>query len=124
MNLPTVDEALASGRHVVSVAMGAATAFGIMKVQGVDLSVVSTSLDHIFNGIKEISVGLGPLIAIGMAWWASRKQSAVAQITAAGNVPGVSVNVGPTAPVEVKAVAADPSQPKVVSVDRAGNPAT
>jgi hypothetical protein len=115
MNLPTVDQALASSRHAVSFLMGAATAFGITSVQGVDLTTVNDSLGHIFNGIKEISIGAGPLITIAMGWWAAHKSSAVAQVTAAAAVPGVSVKVSPAASPEVKAVAADPSQPKVTS---------
>jgi hypothetical protein len=116
MNLPTVDQSLSAGRHFVTYGMGMATAFGITAIQGVDLSVVNDSLNHIFNGIKEISVGLGPLVGIAMAWLAARKQSPavkIADVTAMAGNP--QIIVPPTAPVDspLRIAAADPAQPKV-----------
>jgi hypothetical protein len=115
VNLPTVDQGLAAARHIVSYAMGAATAFGVVKVQGVDLSVVSDSLNHIFNGVKEISLGLGPLVTIAMGWWATFKPSPAKQAASlgAGVIPGVKVIVSAAASPELKAVAMDPAVPNV-----------
>ncbi len=83
----TLDEVLASGRHVVSYGAGFMTAFGLTKVINPDVLV--TSFDHIFNGIKEIAVGAGPLAAAGMAWWASHKSSPKAQIATVSAMPEV-----------------------------------
>lgn len=83
----TLDEALASGRHIVSYGAGFMTAFGLTKV--VDPNVLVTSFDHIFNGVNEISIGVGPLAAAGMAWWATRKSSPAAQVAAVSANPAV-----------------------------------
>jgi hypothetical protein len=130
MKLPTVDEALSAGRHFVTYGMGMATAFGISSIQGVDLSVVSDSLNHIFNGIKEISVGLGPLVAIAMGWWATHKQNPAVKIADVTSMPGnPQIIVPPTAPADspLRIAAADPAQPKATMatapVAQAGRPA-
>lgn len=83
----TLDEALASGRHVVSYGAGFMTAFGMTKIVAPDVLV--SSFDHIFNGIKEIAVGVGPLAGAGMAWWATHKSTPAAQIAAVSANPAV-----------------------------------
>jgi len=116
MTLPTVDQSLSVAKHVVSYAMGAATAMGVVSVAGVDLSVVNDSLGHIFNGIKEISVGVGPLVAIAMAWWAQHKQKPAVKIADVAAMPGKpQIIVSKTAPVDspLMAAAHDPAQPQV-----------
>jgi hypothetical protein len=116
MSLPTVDQGLSAARHFVTYAMGAATAFGVTSIQGVDLSVISDSLNHIFNGIKEISVGVAPLAAIAMAWWAAHKQSPAVKIADVTAMPGKpQIIVPPTAPADspLRVAAADPAQPQV-----------
>lgn len=89
MNLPTLDEALAAGRHAVSFGMGVAGTLGVMKIQGADLSVIGTSFDHIFNGIKEISVGVSPLATIAMGWWAAHRSSPASQVASVNALPDV-----------------------------------
>jgi hypothetical protein len=83
----TLDEALASGRHVVSYGAGFMTAFGMTKIIAPDVLV--SSFDHIFNGIKEIAVGVGPLAGAGMAWWATHKSTKAAQVATVSAMPEV-----------------------------------
>jgi hypothetical protein len=107
----TLDELLASGRHLVTFAAGAITTFGLTKAVNPDVLV--TSFDHIFNGVKEIAVGLGPIAAAGMAWWATRKSSPAAKVATVSALPSVDSNklAAAIADPELKAVAkaADPS---------------
>jgi hypothetical protein len=85
--MTTFNEALAAGRHVITYGMGFATAIGLVSVsQGGD---ITSSVDHIFNGLKEIAVGVGPLAGIAMAWWAKRTASPAAQTAAVANLPEV-----------------------------------
>lgn len=86
--MATLDELLASGRHLVTFAAGAMTAFGMTKIVSPDVLV--TSFDHIFNGVKEIAVGVGPLAAAGMAWWATHKSSPAAQVATVSAMPAVN----------------------------------
>jgi hypothetical protein len=119
MSMPTIDQVLAAGRNLVSYAMGIATAFGILKVNGIDLSVISTSLDHIFNGIKEISIGLGPLVTIAAGWWAAHRSSKAVQVANVNAMPEVK-GVVTTATPEGRALADAIPSPTVAA---AGTPA-
>ena len=83
----TLDETLATGRHVVSYGAGLLTMFGLTKVVAPDVLV--SSFDHIFNGVKEISLGVGPLAAAGMAYWATRRSSPAAQVATVSAMPAV-----------------------------------
>ena len=127
----TVDEVLASSRHVVTYGAGFMTAFGLTKV--VDPNVLVTSFDHIFNGIKEISIGVGPLAAAGMGWWATRKSSPAAQVAAVkASDPAVLVEaVAQVSPSQIIAAASampevkkiDTSSPMLAAAARAADPA-
>lgn len=89
----TLDEALAAGRNVVSYGAGALTMFGLTKTINPDVLV--SSFDHIFNGIKEISIGAGPLILLGTGAWAkirSSKASQVATVSAMPEVKAITVS--------------------------------
>lgn len=103
----TLDEALAQGRHAITFGAGFLTAFGLTKTINPDVLV--TSFDHIFNGVKEISIGVGPLAAAGMAWWASRKSSPAAQVAAASANPAVKAIVVTDPALATAAKQADPS---------------
>lgn len=103
----TVAEILAGGRHIASFAAGALTTFGIITVsQQTDLA---TSFDHIFNGIKEISIGAGPLIAIAMGWWAKHTASPAAQVAAVSANPSVTSITVTDPTLATAAKAADPN---------------
>jgi hypothetical protein len=71
---------LAAGKHYISFAAGAAAALGFTtQVNSAD---IVSDFDHIFNGLKEIAIGAGPLIAIGMGWWAAHNASLPAKVAA------------------------------------------
>lgn len=116
--MPTIDQILASLRHFVTFLMGVATAFGVSKIEGVDLSTISISIEHIFNGIKEIAVGLGPLIGIVMAYLAARRVNPAIQAKSVGELAGIErvvVRMGSSrSDPQLVEVANDPSHPKVV----------
>lgn len=71
---------LAAGKHYISFFAGAAAALGF-TTQTSSADIVS-DFDHIFNGMKEIAVGAGPIIAIGMSWWAAHNASLPAKVAA------------------------------------------
>ncbi len=81
----TLDQLLASGRNYVSYGAGFATAIGVLSAtQSAD---IQTDVNHVLNGIKEISIGLGPLIVIGTSWWASHRSSPAAQVATVSALP-------------------------------------
>lgn len=71
---------LAAGKHYVSFFAGAAAALGFTS-QTSSADIVG-DFDHIFNGLKEIAIGAGPLIAIAMGWWAAHNASLPAKVAA------------------------------------------
>jgi hypothetical protein len=111
-----VDQYLSFSKHLVSYAAGGATIMGVVAVGGVNVDTLVASFDHIFAGLKEISIGLGPIIAAGMGLWAAHKQSAASKLAAVAAMPEVrQIAVLPTAPADspARVAAADPTQPKV-----------
>ena len=83
----TLDQVLAQSRNYISFAMGSATTFGILSVtQAAD---IQTDVSHIVNGVKEIAIGAGPLITLGMGWWASHRSSPAAQVATVSAMPEV-----------------------------------
>lgn len=115
-----VDGGLAIGKHVITFGAGAVMTFGLMSATNSQDLV--TDFDHIFNGIKEISIGLGPLIAAGMAWWAQNKttlQSRVQSVKAADPAALVQA-VQAVAPVVLRdAVAEQPGVKAVIVTTQA-----
>jgi hypothetical protein len=83
-----VAQELAIGKHVVSYAAGALTMVGILTTA--DSATLITSFDHIVNGVKEIAIGAGPLVALGMGLWARYNTSTKAQIASVAASPQVS----------------------------------
>lgn len=71
---------LAAGKHYVSFFAGAAAALGLTTQ--VSSNDIATDFDHIFNGLKEIAIGAGPLIAMAMGWWAAHNASLPAKVAA------------------------------------------
>lgn len=81
----TLDELLASGRHVITYGAGFATAIGVVTAsQSAD---IQTDVNHIFNGIKEIAIGAGPLIGIVMGWWATHRSTPAAKVADVSAMP-------------------------------------
>lgn len=109
----TLDEALASGRHVITFSAGAMSAFGMTKI--INPADLVTSFDHIFNGVKEIAVGVGPLVGIGMGWWATHKSSPSAQMATVSAMPEVKQITTSSTTLATAAKLADPqTEVKVV----------
>lgn len=106
---------LASGKHVVSFAAGAAAATGVLtQTSSAD---IAGDFDHIFNGIKEIAIGAGPLIGMAMAWWAAHNSTIKAKVASVQAAePAVLVQaVQQVAPVVLRdAVAAQPDVKAVI----------
>lgn len=71
---------LAAGKHYISFFAGAAATLGFTtQVSSAD---IVSDFDHIFNGLKEIAIGAGPLVAIAMGWWAAHNASLPAKVAA------------------------------------------
>jgi hypothetical protein len=120
MTQEQIDQYLATGRHIVSFTAGAGAMAGILT-QNSSTDVVG-DFDHIFNGLKEIAIGAGPLITLAMAWWAAHNstfKSKVAAVKAADPVTLVQA-VQQVAPSTLRdAVAAQPEVAKVVVTTKA-----
>lgn len=111
MTQDQIDRGLAIGKQVVTYGAGFATAVGVNAFYGLTPDAVQTDFDHIFNGIKEICIGAGPLVGAAVAWWAQHSASMkvkVADVKAAA--PAVLVQaVQAVSPVTLRdAVAAQP----------------
>jgi hypothetical protein len=121
MNQETFDRMLATGKHAVTFVGGFATAVGVVTVGGLAPTDIQTNFDHIFNGIKEIGLGVGPLAAAAMAWWAqhnSKLSAKVADVKAAEPTALVAA-VQKISPVVLRdAVAQQPEVAKVVVVSK------
>lgn len=77
---------LSGGRHVVTFAAGIAAGIGYTSIGGVSNGDLVVSFNHIFNGLSEVAVGLGPVVGAGMGLWATFKgtmKSKVADVRAA-----------------------------------------
>lgn len=116
MKLPTADQAIVWAQHAVTLAAGLAAGAGLQAVYGVPLTDLSTSFDHIFHGIKEIAIGLGPIVAAisgGAAALKASLPSKVADVKAAAPAQLVAA-VQDVSPVTLRdAVAAQPDVRKV-----------
>jgi hypothetical protein len=122
MTREQINEWLASGKHVVTYTAGFMTAVGIVSVGGLSPGDIQTDLDHVFKGIEELSIGLGPLLAAGMGWWAQHRaklSTKIADVKAAS--PGALVKaVQQVSPVTLRdAVAEQPEVERVVVTDPA-----
>lgn len=90
MTSEQITQELALGKHAISYAAGIATAVGILTQ--VDSDTLITSVDHIVNGVKEIAIGVGPLVALGMGLWARYNSSLAAKKAAViAATPGTMV---------------------------------
>jgi hypothetical protein len=96
MNLPTMGQASAFGRHVVTYAMGAVTmAVTLHLVSSQDGASISGAIGQIVTGITSIVGGISTLIAIGSGVWAAWTASPFRQLLAVAANPDVSKVVAP-----------------------------
>lgn len=109
-----LDQALSAARIAVGFAGGIVTTLGI---NAIDPATLQEGFNHIFNGVKEIGVGIGILAPMGAAAWGVIRNSRKAKIEAAAADPDVAkVLVKPGATGPVAALADDRNVPKVGKV--------
>lgn len=90
--MPSQSQVVAVGRHVVTYAMGAATALAALHVVSAgDAATISNSITQISSGVAEIATGMAPLIAIVSALWSAWSSSHKSQIAAVNATPGIKV---------------------------------
>ena len=77
MRLPTQDETVSFGRHVISYAMGAVSALSALHMfqNPADAQQAATALTQIGHGFEEILAGGSTLVAVTMGVWAAIRQS-------------------------------------------------
>ena len=108
MNLPTQDQVLASGRHVITFVSGGVTTFAALHlITGGDANSAVNALNQIGHGFAEIIAGGGTLIAIGSGVFAALSASPLLQLLKGS-----------------KAIAADPSLAKDATVAQQATIAT
>lgn len=96
MNLPTLGQASAFGRHVLSYAMGATTAAVALHVlSGEQGTSVAGAISQIASGIASITGGVATLVSVGAAVWAAWSASPLRQLLAAAANPQVAKIVAP-----------------------------
>lgn len=106
----TQDEFFSTFRSAAIFIGGAATVMGVNSLSAVDLQ---TDLDHMINGAKEFMLGAGPLIGLGMAYWAKFRASPGSQKAAVAAQPNMIV-VETTSPVTAANAIAEIPQVKQI----------
>lgn len=110
--MPNTDQYLSTARVLIGAAGGI---IGTLGVTAIDPATLQEGFNHIFNGVKEIAVGIGILAPIGAGIWGFIRNSTKGKIAAAAADPDVAkVVVKPTASGGAAEAAADPTLPKVV----------
>ena len=96
MNLPTLGQASAFGRHVLSYAMGATTAAVALHVLSGDQGAsITNAIGQIASGVATIAGGVATLVSVGSAVWAAWTASPKQQILAVASNPDVAKVVAP-----------------------------
>lgn len=116
MKTLTPAEIAAFGRHVATFAAGGITFAAIIGLVSSDeASILTQSMQHITEGVKEIAVGLGPIIGLACGLYAKWTASPPAQIAA------VVATLPPNgAIITTPEVAAASPSPKVIAADPIG----
>lgn len=92
-------------RAFLPVLMTLATAYGVLPKE---------IADQIPGAVYNAVIAVGGVVTLGMAVWSWFKNSRSSIVKDAASTPGVTVQVAPSAPPDIKAVAMDPAQPAVV----------
>lgn len=94
MNLPTMGQATAFGRHVVSYGMGFVSALAVTHIASQDQAQGATqAITQISQGVALIVSGSGTLIAFASAIWATVTASLKSQIASVQAAPQAQVTV-------------------------------
>ena len=115
MTQDQISAMLASGKHLVSYGAGFATAIGLLSQTSA--SDLVTDFDHIANGLKEIAIGVGPLVSVAMGLWAAHNSTTKSKVAAvqAAEPQALVQAVQAVAPATLRdAVAAQPEVSAVV----------
>lgn len=92
MKLPTQAQLAAFGRHIVSYAAGAVTAAAALHLLTPgQAGTITTSVQHISDGVSQIAVGVAPLISMASGLYAAWKSSHPQILKAAEKIPGVQI---------------------------------
>jgi hypothetical protein len=85
MKMPTLGQASAFGRHVVSYAMGAITmAAAVHVVNGQDASSLTTAVSNIANGVTSIAGGIATIVSVAAGLYAAWSSSPLSQASGRG----------------------------------------
>jgi sulfite exporter TauE/SafE len=116
MNLPSNEQLVAIGRHVVSYAMGGITVLSVTHLVTADqANQLGQSIDKISQGVALIATGLAPIIAIVSsiyASWAQSQKSHIAAVNQADNGLHVVASTV-SAPTQVAPLKGPEAQPPV-----------
>ena len=127
MNLPTQDQVLASGRHVVTFASGGITMFAALHlITGGDANSAANALNQIGHGFSEIIAGGGTLLAIGSGLLAALSANPLIQLLkgakAVSSDPSIAKNATVAEQATVAtAIEAMPEVKVVVASDAVAN---
>lgn len=92
-NVDVINSAL---RHVATYVAGAITAAATFHLMTTDQAqVLSTSLSHIVEGLSQIAIGVGPIIALVSAFIAARSSTPAAKVQSVSELPGTTVVTTP-----------------------------
>lgn len=90
MNLPSLAQASAFGRHVLSYSMGAATmAVAVHVISSDQGTAITTAFSQIASGIASLTGGISTLIAVGSGLYAAWTASPLSQVKAVAAMPDV-----------------------------------
>jgi len=81
MNLPTQDQVVASGRHVITFLGGGVTMFAALHlITGGDATSAANALNQIGHGFSELVAGVGTLVGIGSGIFAALSANPLLQL--------------------------------------------
>lgn len=96
LSVPTLGQASAFGRHVLSYAMGATTAaVALHVINGDQGTTIAGAISQIASGITSIAGGVSTLIALGSGLYAAWTASPLRQMLAVAANPDVAKVVAP-----------------------------
>lgn len=115
MRMPTQDEVLASGRHVITFASGGVTMFAALHlITGGDANSAASALNQIGHGFSEIVAGSGTLIALVSGTFAALSANPILQLIKGAK----AVSADPAKIDQLKALTVADQAPLVTVTDK------